>query len=404
MKDKDNMNIFIPYGAYWSSPFARWQSDFSHLHSMEFAAHVAKQALVERKIGLELFDFAAYGMTIPQNRSFYGLPWFTAMLGAERLTGPTVNQACATGARLLATIAGEIAIGAAETGLIVSGDRTSNGPHVYYPAPNAPGGTGISEEWVMDSFNKDPWAKCAMVDTADNVARRVGIDTEEQHEVAIVRHEQYQDALKDNRAFQRRYMAENFDVPDARFRKTVAVLNGDSGVYPTDAGKLATLKPVKENGTVTFGAQTHPADGNAGMVVVSSKERAAELSQDKSINIELISIGQGREEKGYMPAAPIAASERALTVANLKISDISVIKSHNPFAVNDIAFARAMGIDWRTMNNFGCSLIWGHPQGPTALRAMIEMIEELTINGGGYGLYQGCAAGDSALAVILKVS
>ena len=47
------------------------------------------------------------------------------------------------------------------------------------------------------------------------------------------------------------------------------------------------------------------------------------------------------------------------------------------------------------MNNYGCSLIWGHPQGPTGLRSVIELIEELVIRGGGRGLFQGCAAGDT---------
>jgi len=55
------------------------------------------------------------------------------------------------------------------------------------------------------------------------------------------------------------------------------------------------------------------------------------------------------------------------------------------------------------MNNFGSSLIWGHPQGPTGMRAMIELIEELVLKGGGWGLFQGCAAGDTAMAVVLKV-
>ena len=34
--------IAIPYGAYWSTPFARWQGSLAHLHSLTFAAHVAK--------------------------------------------------------------------------------------------------------------------------------------------------------------------------------------------------------------------------------------------------------------------------------------------------------------------------------------------------------------------------
>ena len=88
----------------------------------------------------------------------------------------------------------------------------------------------------------------------------------------------------------------------------------------------------------------------------------------------------------------------------MKIADIAAIKSHNPFAVNDLAFAKAMGIDVMGMNNYGCSLIWGHPQGPTGLRAIVELIEELALKGGGLGLFQGCAAGDSSMAVVVEVS
>jgi acetyl-CoA acetyltransferase len=37
-------------------------------------------------------------------------------------------------------------------------------------------------------------------------------------------------------------------------------------------------------------------------------------------------------------------------------------------------------------------------------RAIIELIEELVLRGGGYGLFSGCAAGDTAMAVVLEVS
>ena len=55
-------------------------------------------------------------------------------------------------------------------------------------------------------------------------------------------------------------------------------------------------------------------------------------------------------------------------------------------------------------NNYGSSLIFGHPPGPTAGRCIIELIEELVLNGGGYGLFAGCAAGDTAAALVLKVT
>ncbi|MHC4512625.1 MAG: thiolase family protein, partial [Planctomycetota bacterium] len=55
------------------------------------------------------------------------------------------------------------------------------------------------------------------------------------------------------------------------------------------------------------------------------------------------------------------------------------------------------------LNRFGSPLIYGHPQGPTGMRAIIELIEELAQAGGGYGLFSGCAAGDTAMATVLKV-
>ncbi len=104
-----------------------------------------------------------------------------------------------------------------------------------------------------------------------------------------------------------------------------------------------------------------------------------------------------------MPAAPVPAAEMALAAAGLKITEIKAIKTHNPFATNDLNLAKKMGIDVMKFNNYGSSLIYGHPQGPTAGRAMIEMVEELVLLGGGYGLFTGCAAGDTAAAMVLKV-
>lgn len=79
-------------------------------------------------------------------------------------------------------------------------------------------------------------------------------------------------------------------------------------------------------------------------------------------------------------------------------------KTHNPFIVNDRVLARELGIDARKVNRFGCSLVWSHPQGPTGMRAVIELIEQLVIMGGGHGLFTGCAAGDSARSVIVSVT
>jgi len=394
--------VYIPYGAYWSTPFSRWQGSFSHLHSLKFAAHVAKSALEKRQLAISQFDTAALGMSIPQKSAFYGLPWLMSALDAPLLAGPTISQACATSVRLLQTLANDIQTGGGSVALAIAADRVSNGPHIYYPAPHGPGGTGEHEDWVLDSFNFDPNTGVAMIQTAENVAAEHGITTAEQHELVLRRYEQYQEALANDAAFLKRFMDLPFSVPDARFRREQAVLNADEGIHPTTAEGLAKLKPLLEGGTVTFGGQTHPADGNAGMVLTTA-EHAAELSRDPNISIQLVSFGQARVKPAFMPAAPVPAAKNALEAAGLGINDLAAIKTHNPFIINDIVFAREFAIDANKMNRFGSSLVWGHPQAPMGLRALAELIEELVIVGGGYGLFVGCAAGDSAMATIIKV-
>ena len=70
---------------------------------------------------------------------------------------------------------------------------------------------------------------------------------------------------------------------------------------------------------------------------------------------------------------------------------------------NDVYLAKALDLRIDGFNNYGSSLVFGHPQGPTGMRLVIELIEELHILGGGHGLFVGCAAGDTAAAVVVKV-
>ena len=392
----------IPYGAYWSTPFARWQGAFSNLHSVEFAAHVTKAELAKRRIPAETIDHGVMGISVPQKHSFYGMPWLAGMAGLSDVGGPTIMQACATGARVLLAAAQEVDAELSDVTLAVTCDRTSNGPHLYYPNPRAPGGTGSHEDWVMDNFNRDPLGGHAMVQTAENVAAKHQITIAEQHDVVLRREAQYRQALDNDHAFHKRYMTLPFQVPDPSFRKTVATLASDEGIRLSSAEDLAKLKPVLDGGTVTYGGQTHPADANAGLIV-ATPERARELSRDPKIRIQLRGFGTARAALAYMPEAPIPAAQRALEQAGLKIDRMDAIKTHNPFALNDVLFSRQTGVALERMNNYGCSLVWGHPQAPMGTRSIIELIEELVVRGGGTGLFTGCAAGDTAMAVVIEV-
>jgi len=395
-------NSYIPYGGYWSTPFCAWQGSFQNLHAIKFAGEIGKRFLEEKKISPKDFDEIILGITVPQLSAFYGTPWLAGMIGAEHITGPMIGQACATGARCVGLASLSVEAGVHKNILAVYADRCSNGPLLVYPNPEAPGGTQDKESWVWDNFGNDPFAKNAMIETGENVAKEVGITKEEQDKITFLRYQQYLDSTKNNRAFQKKYMITPIEVRDKRGRKVLATVEEDEGIYPTTLEGLQKLQPVLPDGTITYGTQTHPADGNCG-IIVTTRDKAKKYSKNKKIEIQVLSYGEGRAKKGYMAMAIIPAAKSALKQAEISIADVSAIKTHNPFAVNDIYFCREMDIDWKDMNNYGSSLIYGHAQGPTGARLIIELIEELAMKGGGYGLFDGCAAGDTGAAIVLEV-
>jgi len=103
-------------------------------------------------------------------------------------------------------------------------------------------------------------------------------------------------------------------------------IDADHGIRPTTLEGLAALEPVQPDGVVSYGSQTHPADGTAGMVITTAK-------QARSLGVD-------------GPFGQVLAS----------------------------GFAR---VDAETINPYGCSLIYGHPHGSTGARGIVELLHAL---------------------------
>lgn len=390
---------YIPYKGYYSTPFAKWQGTLANENSVVLAGNTSKRWFAEKEWDPGIFDYVYLGITIGQPAWFYGSPWAAGLMGAPDIPGMIISQACSTSTTCIYQAGTSVETGLNETVYALMTDRCSNGPHTVWPNAAGPGAEVISENWNMDNINKDPWAGQPMIRTAENVAAEAGITREECDAVTLRRYEQYLDSIANDRAFQKEYMFSP-EVPISR-KKTVT-LDEDEGVTPTTAEGLARLRTVLPEGVLTFGCQTHPADGNAG-VVVTTREKAKELSSNPDLEIQIVSYGFARTKKSHMPAAVVPAVKMAMENASISLDDVKATKTHNPFVVNDIFLAKELGMDVNGFNNYGSSLIYGHPQGPTAARAIIEGIEEVAALGGGYLLFGGCAAGDTAAAMVLKI-
>ncbi|WP_068255333.1 thiolase family protein [Janibacter corallicola] len=388
-------DVAVPAGMVWSSPFAKWQGSLGGVSSLDVAAAVTSRALADRGLAPERLTGLVLGWSVPQPEIFYGTPLLAARIGAEGLTGPMVSQACATSVAALQAAATTTADG--DVRLVVATDRTSNGPTLVYPDPNGQGGAPTSTHWVLDSFSRDPWAGSSMIAAGDLVGREGGFTRQQADELKVLRHEQYTSALAEGRAFQRRYMV---PVEVGSGRRAVT-LEADEGIRPVDPESIAGLRTVDPEGIHTFATQTHPADGCAGAVVATT-EAARELSGGEGV-VRLLATGTARVGRSRMPEAPVPAAREALADAGLTMEDVDLVTTHNPFAVNDLYFSRETGYPLERMNVRGSSLVFGHPQGPTGLRSIAELVEELRLRGGGTGLFTGCAAGDSGMALVVRV-
>lgn len=385
----------IPYGTWGSSYFPAWQtSALAEVNIGQFAGEAANRILGLRKIPKSVLEYIVIGSTIPWHWKFWTVPMVASCFD-HRIPGYHVEQACATGLQATVVAASEIQGGSHDVVGVLTFDRTSDSPVGVFPERRAHQRTmALSDVW--DNFGFDPATGKAMIACAGLAARKYKCDRREVDELASYRYDQYFEAR--DSGFLDRVLVP-FELLNVQGRP-LGVIDNDTGVRNLD---LSGLRALPELDTcVTSGTQTHASDGMA-FLLMTSEEKARELGPHPEIDIRFVAKAEVRTDPSLMPEAPALAVRKLLDRTGLTMADMAVVKNHNPFAVNDVIFAKLLDYDWRKMNTTGCPLVWGHPQGPTLTRVIIEALEEAFVLGGGYVMIFGCAAGDVGIAAILKV-
>jgi acetyl-CoA acetyltransferase len=389
-------NARIPYGTWGSSYFPAWQtSALAEVNIGQFAGESMGRIMGLRKVPKSELDYLIIGSTIPWHWKFWNAPLVASCMG-HRIPGYHMEQACATGLQAALLAGAEVDSGASDVVGVLTFDRTSDSPVGVFPERRAHERTqAIADVW--DNFGFDPATGNAMITAAGITARKYKCDRAETDDVAFLRYEQYFGAKESG--FLDRVLVP-LDVLNVQGRP-LGRIDGDYGVRKLT---LAGLRAMRELDTcVTGGGQTHASDGMS-TLLVTTKGKAKELSSRPEIDIQFVAKTETRTHPSLMPEAPAFAVQKLLERTGLTMADMAVVKNHNPFAVNDVIFSKLLDYDWRKMNNTGCPLVWGHPQGPTLTRVLIEALEEAVELGGGHVLVFGCAAGDVGIAALFKVS
>ncbi len=353
-------------------------------------------------------DDLMLGCGVPGGEQGYNMARVVAvMLGYDSLPGTTITRYCSSS--LQTTRMAFHAIKAGEGDAFISAgvecvSRLAKGSSDSWPDTKNPVFAAAEERTAEEAKGGgDGWhdprrdgaipdVYLAMGQTAENVAKMLGITRAEQDEFGVRSQNLAEKALADG--FWQRDITP-VTLPDGSVAAT-----DDGPRAGTTLEKVAALKPVfRPDGTVTAG-NCCPLNDGAAAVVVMSDRKAAELGITPLARI--VSTGVTALSPEIMGLGPVEASRRALARAGMSIEDIDLVEINEAFAAQVIPSYRDLGIDVDKLNVNGGAIAVGHPFGMTGARITSTIINSLQFHDKTFGLETMCVGGGQGMAMIFE--
>jgi acetyl-CoA C-acetyltransferase/acetyl-CoA acyltransferase len=245
-----------------------------------------------------------------------------------------------------------------------------------------------------------------MIDTAEVVAKRYSISREQQDAYGLESQRRVAAAREAGRfAKEIAPIDVTMAVVDKQTKEIAhkkVTLAHDEGPRPdTTAEGLASLKPVREGGTITAGNASQLSDGASANVMMSDKEAARR-------GLEPLGILRGFNVAGCEPdemgIGPVFAVPRLLERHGLKVDDIGLWELNEAFAVQVIYCRDRLGIDPEKLNVDGGSIPIGHPYGMSGSRLAGHALIEGKRRGVKYAVVTMCVGGGMGAAGLFEIN
>lgn len=299
------------------------------------------------------------------------------------VAGVTVNRFCGSSMQAIHQAAGAIRLGSGHAFLCAGVESMSRIPMGgFNPLPNP----SLAKNY--------PQAYISMGETAENLAKKYGIDRKNQERFAASSQQKAASARTGGK-FNDEIIS--IQTPDGK------TLKEDGCIRPeTTADTLATLKPAfDQSGTVTAGTSSPLTDG-AAAALVTSEEFAKTHGLKVLAKIRSMAVSGCAPE--IMGIGPVQSTQKALARAGLSVKDIDVVELNEAFAAQALSVLKELGIDEGKVNLDGGAIALGHPLGASGARITGKAASLLKRENKQFALSTMCIGGGQGIATILEAA
>ncbi len=387
------------------TPFGRYGGALSGVRADDLMAGAIRALLARTPFPPELVEDAVIGDANQAGEDGRNVARFAALMAGLPVEGGgvTVNRLCGSGMAAILDAARAVRCGEGDLFLAGGVESMSRAPFAVLKSETPFGRTLAVEDTTLGMRFPNPafvgpFGNDSLVQTAETVARDLGLTRAEADAYALASQQRTARALAEG--FFRDELAP-VEIPDRKKRGVVRIEQDEHPRPDTSAEALAKLRPLVEGGVVTAGNASGVNDGAAALWVGS---RAAGERGGKAPRARIVASAVAGVEPRRMGLGPVPASRKALARAGLALRDMDVIEINEAFAVQVLGCLKLLEVaaDDSRLNGNGGAIALGHPLGASGARLTLTAMRRLEQCGGRYALATLCIGVGQGLAVVLE--
>ena len=379
------------------TPMGGFHGEMSQATAPELGGSAIKGAIENAGVKNENIDEVIMGnvLSAGQGQAPARQASFKAGL-SENVPAVTLNKMCGSGLKSVIYAHDQIKAGTSD--LVAAGGMESmtNAP---YLSPKMRAGARVGHHQMYDHMFldglEDAYEPGRLMGTfAEDTAELFQFTREQQDDYAIGSLNNALSAQKEN-AFDK-----EISPVTIKTRKGDITITEDEQPRNAQPEKIPNLKPAfKKDGTVTAANSSSISDGAAALLV-SSEERANELSLP--IRATILGHTVHAHQPGMFTTAPIPAAKKLLERVGWSTDEVDLWEVNEAFAVVPMGFMKELNIPREKINVNGGACALGHPIGASGARILVTLLNALEKRNLKKGVAAICLGGGEGLAMAIE--